>query len=94
MVGFIKSLRGLFQHSYRREQQRKTADNNIRKISCSIEENIEKNLHRLYPDLKRKMELVKAEISKPVEVIKYIEDKLEKTRKELIQITWSIKGGE
>ena len=40
------------------------------------------------------MELVKAEISKPVEVIKYIEDKLEKTRKELIQITWSIKGGE
>ena len=57
VVGFIKSLRGLFQHSYRREQQRKTADNNIRKISCSIEENIEKNLHRLYPDLKRKMEL-------------------------------------
>lgn len=94
VVGFIKSLRGLFQHSYRREQQRKTADNNIRKISCSIEENIEKNLHRLYPDLKRKMELVKAEISKPVEVIKYIEDKLEKTGKELIQITWSIKGGE
>lgn len=86
------SIRSFFSSSYKMEQQRKSADENIRKVSREIEAVIGEQISKLYPELEKKVCEINLQLNKPVYVVKKINQNLTSTKEAFQKIIGSIRG--
>ena len=61
-----KSVRSYFSSDYKKEQQRKSADDNIGRLFDEIESGLKKNTKKASKELKAKVEEIKADIKAPL----------------------------
>lgn len=89
VISVAKAAWGFFNHSYRREQQRKSADENIRKVSREISEAIDVNLQKLRNGVTEAMPAVEQELAKPLQTVSNINKTMKDARQEFSKM---IKG--
>lgn len=66
LFSFAKSVWGFFSSSYKMEQQRKTADENLAKVFDSIEKAFEKRLSEVGGEVSKTMKQLKDQLSGPL----------------------------
>lgn len=95
-VGFLantwSSFRSCFSSSYKKSQQRKAADQNIREIADDMDKAIEKEIKKIKRDLGIKVDEVNANIVGPVKIVGNIIKSLELATKELTKLNKEMKG--
>lgn len=66
LLSFAKAIIKFFSSSYRKSQQRKAVDDNLREISKKLKEDIEKQLEENEDKIKQPIENIKLELDQPI----------------------------
>jgi len=91
LVSIGKAIVGVFNHNYRKSQQKKSADENIAKMGKNILGSIKKNLVEAREPLRSGIEDIKNELSKTVDRVKIIIKILASTQANLAKLTLAVK---
>ncbi|MCY1697272.1 hypothetical protein OVA10_04130 [Lelliottia sp. SL45] len=65
VFSFYKAVRGFFSSDYKKSQQRKSADDNIKKVANNIKEMIEGIIHKVFPEFEEKINEIKKNLEEP-----------------------------
>ena len=82
VISIAKAAWGFFNHSYRREQQRKSADENIRKVSRDISNSLEKYLRELSNKVAAAMPKLENDLKQPMIAVQSINKALSDAQNE------------
>ncbi len=86
------ALRGFFSSDYKKRQQRKNADENIRKVANKLEEAIANGLSKVRPEIQENIDEIKKHIDVPVSIVKNINKELTNVDSNLKKLIIEIKG--
>lgn len=86
------AFRGFFSSDYKKRQQRKNADENIRKVANKLEDNITSGLSNVRPGIQANINKIKKHIDVPVSIVKNINKELTKVDGNLNRLIIEIKG--
>ena len=82
VISIAKAAWGFLNHSYRREQQRKSADENIRKVSRDISNSLEKYLRELSNKVAAAMPKLENDLKQPMIAVQSINKALSDAQNE------------
>ncbi len=82
VISIAKAAWGFLNHSYRREQQRKNADENIRKVSRDISNSLEKYLQELSNNVAVAMPKLENDLKQPMIAVQSINKALSDAQNE------------
>ena len=86
------AFRGFLSSDYKKRQQRKNADENIRKIANKLEDAIISGLCKVRPELQENINEIKKHIDVPVSIVKNINKELTNVDSNLKKLIVEIKG--
>ncbi|WP_027406409.1 hypothetical protein [Anaerovibrio sp. RM50] len=93
VFNLYKAIRSFISSSYKMEQQRKDADENIRRVANDIKDQIEKSKSIQCKNIDECLVKLKVELDKPLNVVKDINNCLENTKKDLYNLRNSLDKG-
>ena len=86
------AFRGFFSSDYKKKQQRKNADENIRKVANKLEDAIASGLSKVRPELQENITEIKKQIDIPVSIVKNINKELTNVDRNLNKLIVEVKG--
>lgn len=90
---FAKAVMGFFSSSYKMKQQRKSADENIRRVADNIENQVEKSKEIQCKNIGESLVKLKEELDKPLKVVIEINNCLENAKQDLYNLRNSLEKG-
>lgn len=90
LFSFYKSVRGFFSSSYKMEQQRKSADENLAKVFGKIEETLDERLSEAGGEISQTMNRLKEQLSAPLHSVQETLQALQMASKDIGQIATKI----
>lgn len=93
IFNLAKAVIGFFSSSYKMKQQRKAADENIRRVADNIENQVEKSKAIQYKNIGEGLFKLKEELDKPLKVVIEINNCLENAKQDLYNLRNSLEKG-
>ena len=93
IFNLAKAVIGFFSSSYKMKQQRKAADENIRKVANNIENQIDKLKATQCKNIGEGLAKLKEELDKPLKVVKEINNCLDNAKQDLYNLRNSLEKG-
>ena len=86
LFSFYKSVRGFFSSSYKKEQQRKSADENLTNLFAKIEEKFEEGLSEARSELTKEIKKIQIQLSVPLQSVNEVLEALMSASKDINQV--------
>ena len=86
------AVRSFFSSDYKKRQQRKAADENIRKVANELNSAITHGLSNVRPKMQENIKEIKKHINAPVSIVKNINKELTNADNSLKKLIVDIKG--
>ena len=93
IFNLVKAVMGFLSSSYKMKQQRKAADENIRRVADNIENQVEKSKATQCKNICEGLVKLKEELDKPLKVVLEINNCLENTKQDLYNLRNSLEKG-
>lgn len=91
LIGFLKSIWALIDSDYKKEQQRKSADETLNKFESKLRKNIDEILKNIADKIKEQIERIKSQLDTQLEKIEQSIENLESTYQSLQNLVTDIK---
>lgn len=91
LIGVFKSIRKMFDKNYKRSQQKKSVDENLRKIAAELQDDIKKQLEYNNKNIKDPMDNIKNTLLDPIEHLKTTISNLDKIKDDLNKLANTVR---
>jgi len=93
VFSFAKSVWGVFDSDFKKSEQRKSTNQNLRKIVSQLEDSLEESLKKAMPELQEKLRMIEKALEAParetkalVQILEYSNEKLTLTSKQIVSL--------
>lgn len=91
LIGVFKSIRKMFDKNYKRSQQKKSVDENLRKIATELQDDIKKQLEYNNKNIKDPIDNIKNTLLDPIEHLKTTISNLDKIKDDLNKLANTVR---
>lgn len=91
-IGAFKAVRGFLSSSYKRAQQRKVADENLRNITAQLRESLRESLEQGFPEMEKAINEIKQALSRPANKARTLAELIKQSNTKIKVLSDTIKS--